>query len=196
MAHHHYHKEPLWKELWRPLAAFVYLAICILDFGIMPIIYEMINQSISNQSLVDLALKFTDSAAQIEALHTLRQARVWVPLTLQGNGMFHIAFGAILGVSAWTRGQEKAMMSFGGYNSFGGNFGAGNFGSFNNFPTQQYNSASNFGGLNNGNQYNGQQHQFTPMSGVQNVQQPAPVKTNAVSVSPKFDIVNPDDANE
>jgi hypothetical protein len=32
---------------------------------------------------------------------------MWQPLTLQGGGLIHIAFGAILGISAWTRGQEK-----------------------------------------------------------------------------------------
>jgi hypothetical protein len=26
---------------------------------------------------------------------------------LIGNGFIHMAFGAILGISAWTRGQEK-----------------------------------------------------------------------------------------
>jgi hypothetical protein len=31
----------------------------------------------------------------------------WDPLTLKGAGLFHLAFGAILGVSAFTRGQEK-----------------------------------------------------------------------------------------
>jgi hypothetical protein len=32
---------------------------------------------------------------------------MWVPLTLQGGGMYHIAMGAILGISAFTRGKEK-----------------------------------------------------------------------------------------
>jgi hypothetical protein len=32
---------------------------------------------------------------------------MWQPLTLQGGGLIHISFGAILGVAAWTRGQEK-----------------------------------------------------------------------------------------
>jgi hypothetical protein len=32
---------------------------------------------------------------------------MWQPLTLQGGGLIHIAFGAILGISAYTRGQEK-----------------------------------------------------------------------------------------
>ena len=31
----------------------------------------------------------------------------WVPLTLQGGGLYHLAMGAILGVTAWTRGREK-----------------------------------------------------------------------------------------
>ena len=31
----------------------------------------------------------------------------WQPLTIQGGGMFHIAMGAVIGVSAWSRGQEK-----------------------------------------------------------------------------------------
>jgi hypothetical protein len=33
--------------------------------------------------------------------------RQWAPLTLQGGGFIHMAFGAILGISAWTRGKEK-----------------------------------------------------------------------------------------
>ena len=32
----------------------------------------------------------------------------WQSLTLQNGGLIHLAFGAILGVTAWTRGQEKA----------------------------------------------------------------------------------------
>lgn len=186
MSHHH-RKEPLWKELWRPLAAFVYLGICVLDFGVMPIIYEMINQSITNQQLVDLALKFNDAAAQIEALHTLRQARVWVPLTLQGNGMFHIAFGAILGVAAYTRGQEKTMFGS-AYMGAGGNFGG-----YGGFPSQSY-PQQQFGGFNNyGSQFGGQPHS-APMSGAQNANA---FKTEAaVAAGPKLDIVNPDDTNE
>lgn len=32
---------------------------------------------------------------------------MWHPLTLEGGGLYHLSMGAILGVSAWTRGQEK-----------------------------------------------------------------------------------------
>ena len=33
--------------------------------------------------------------------------RQWVPITLQGGGLFHVAMGAVLGVSAYGRTQEK-----------------------------------------------------------------------------------------
>lgn len=31
----------------------------------------------------------------------------WNPLTLKEGGFYHMAMAAIIGVSAWTRGQEK-----------------------------------------------------------------------------------------
>jgi hypothetical protein len=31
----------------------------------------------------------------------------WESLTLSNGGLIHLAFGAILGVTAWTRGMEK-----------------------------------------------------------------------------------------
>jgi hypothetical protein len=31
----------------------------------------------------------------------------WQPLTLQGAGLFHVAMGAVLGLAAWGRTQEK-----------------------------------------------------------------------------------------
>ena len=31
----------------------------------------------------------------------------WVPLTLSNGGLIHLSFAAILGVAAYTRGQEK-----------------------------------------------------------------------------------------
>jgi hypothetical protein len=69
--------------------------------------------------------------------------RQWQPLTLQGAGLFHMAMGAVLGLSAWGRTQEK----LGGANNGGlapvsqsvtTTFGApstGGFGSSNNPAT-------------------------------------------------------------
>ena len=44
---------------------------------------------------------------QSEALNIMMNKGDWQSLTLQGGGLFHIAFGAILGAAAWTRGMEK-----------------------------------------------------------------------------------------
>lgn len=77
------------KSYWRPAMAWLYMAICFMDFigfpflaGIQPIIYKG----------VGIAAKYEP----------------WISLTLQNGGLVHAAFGAILGVAAWTRGQEKA----------------------------------------------------------------------------------------
>lgn len=74
---------------------------------LMPMYYEYMNHKVQAAQYVELALKFENGAAQIEALKAVRQTRVWEPLTLQATGLFHVAFGAILGVAAWTRGNEK-----------------------------------------------------------------------------------------
>jgi hypothetical protein len=216
MSHHNNHnhnsyKEQWWKEAWRPAAAAVYLIICLLDFGIMPLIYEWINYSLSNQSLVDLALKFTNPAAQIEALHTLKQSRVWVPLTLQGNGMFHIAYGAILGVAAFQRGQEKVAWATvglqpGGYTTVNSN-GYGQMGGYGN---QAFNGMGNMGGfggtqpnygmntmngMNNGNGMNPNMPNGQFNNRQNNMNQPSTFKP-AVDAGPSVDIVNPDNSNE
>jgi hypothetical protein len=99
--------EAWYAKSWRPAAAYVYLAICLSDFVFMPIYYEYANHKMQTQQFVSMALQFQDTTGQIEALRVIRQARVWEPITLQSTGLLHIAFGGILGVAAWTRGQEK-----------------------------------------------------------------------------------------
>lgn len=97
-----------WSAKWRSAAAYVYLLICLCDFVVMPMYYEYMNNRVSSTQYVELALKFKDSSGQIEALKSLRMARVWEPLTLQSTGLFHVAFGAILGVVAW-KGKEHVL---------------------------------------------------------------------------------------
>jgi|SRR5687768_5015220 len=69
---------------WRPLCAIVYLIICVWDFIIAPIAFAWIQYNIGGNTIAQ-----------------------WQPLTLMGAGLLHIAFGGILGVSAFTRGMEK-----------------------------------------------------------------------------------------
>jgi hypothetical protein len=69
---------------WRPAMGWMYMIICTFDFIIFPILWSML-QAI-NQGSVTIP---------------------WQPITLQGAGLFHMAMGAIVGVTAWSRGQEK-----------------------------------------------------------------------------------------
>jgi len=77
-------KEDWMTKKWRPMMAITYMAINIFDFILGPILFNL--------------LQFWNPGQAIG---------MWVPLTLQGGGLIHISFGAILGVAAWTRGQEK-----------------------------------------------------------------------------------------
>ena len=78
-------KEEDWMtKKWRPMMAIVYMMINLFDFIIGPILFNLLQYHNPGQAI-----------------------GMWQPLTLQGGGLIHIAFGAILGISAWTRGQEK-----------------------------------------------------------------------------------------
>ena len=81
---------------WRPAMGWLYMTTCAFDFIIFPIVW---------------------SASQALLKH---QITPWDPLTLKGAGFYHLSMGAILGVAAWTRGQEKiAMMNnFGSTNHY------------------------------------------------------------------------------
>lgn len=70
---------------WRPAMGWMYMAVCVFDFIIFPILWSMI-QSVDPQGSV---------------------ITPWTPLTLQGSGLFHVAMGAVLGVTSYGRTQEK-----------------------------------------------------------------------------------------
>jgi hypothetical protein len=72
---------------WRPMMAITYMAINICDFILFPILWTLV--------------QFNETEAANDAF------RQWVPITLANGGLIHMAFGAILGIAAWTRGQEK-----------------------------------------------------------------------------------------
>lgn len=78
-------KEDWMQKRWRPMMAVLYMAVCAFDFMIAPILWSIV-QALGN-------------GGQIHSQ--------WVPLTLQGAGLLHLSFGAILGVAAYGRTQEK-----------------------------------------------------------------------------------------
>ena len=69
--------------LWRPCMGWMYMLICLLDMAVFPICWSIL-QAVFHQPITQ-----------------------WNPLTLQGAGLFHIAMGAVLGISAFGRTQEK-----------------------------------------------------------------------------------------
>ena len=75
------------QKYWRPCAAFMYMACCLCDFAIFPIMFTVV--------------QFWEEQAANDAF------RQWVPITLQGGGLFHVSMCAVLGVSAYGRTQEK-----------------------------------------------------------------------------------------
>lgn len=68
-------------KYWRPFMAWQYFVICLFDFLIFPLTIMLLNHT-------DKFIK-------------------WTPLTLEGGGLYHLAMGMIVGVTAWSRGQEK-----------------------------------------------------------------------------------------
>lgn len=85
------------KNGWQALASVVYLIICIFDFVIVPSwiglnrvdIHEIL--AVSNEAI-------TDPSVQMMLIEGLTQQHT--PFTLQGGGLFHLAFGALLTGSA------------------------------------------------------------------------------------------------
>jgi len=77
-------KEDWMNSKWRPMMGWVYMMTCTADFVIFPILWSVL-QSISHGQVTSQ----------------------WQPLTLQGAGLYHIAMGAVLGLAAFGRTQEK-----------------------------------------------------------------------------------------
>ena len=77
-------KEDWMNTKWRPMMGWLYMAVCAFDFVIFPILWSVLHA--------------------VTHATTITQ---WQPLTLQGAGLFHIAMGAVLGIAAFGRTQEK-----------------------------------------------------------------------------------------
>ena len=92
------------RSMWRPLSAVTYLSICIFDFIVAPYLIQAQPNDLAEIFRYVLQMPIEQ---QSEALAIMYAKGQWSSLTLQGGGLFHIAFGAILGAAAWTRGMEK-----------------------------------------------------------------------------------------
>lgn len=75
--------EHIMSSIWRPMMGFTYMIICLFDFVLGPLMNAMLS------------------------FYTHKDLVPWKSLTMSEGGMFHISMGAILGVAAWARNQEK-----------------------------------------------------------------------------------------
>jgi hypothetical protein len=76
-------KEDWMNNKWRPMMGWIYMITCVTDFILFPILWAMLQA----------ALK--------------QPVTAWQPITLQGAGLFHLSMGAIIGIAAFGRTQEK-----------------------------------------------------------------------------------------
>ena len=90
-------KEDWMNSKWRPMMGWMYMLVCTMDMVIFPVLWSLL-QTMTHSPITQ-----------------------WNPLTLQGAGLFHIAMGAVLGIAAFGRTQEK----LGGANNGGAQLPAG-----------------------------------------------------------------------
>jgi hypothetical protein len=79
------HNHETWvNRKWRPAMGWMYFSVCICDFVIFPVLWSIL-QAVSHGQVTSQ----------------------WNPITLQGAGLYHVAMGGILGITAWWRSKEK-----------------------------------------------------------------------------------------
>jgi len=66
------------------MMGWMYMLVCTADFVAFPVLWSL-----------------------VQAVHGGNVTTQWQPITLQGAGLFHMAMGAIIGVTAFGRTQEK-----------------------------------------------------------------------------------------
>lgn len=70
-------------KVWKPAFAVTYMLICLFDFIIGPVIYNV--------------LQFLNPGQHLD---------MWQAVTLQGGGLFHMSAGAILGIAALNKDKK------------------------------------------------------------------------------------------
>jgi len=135
MLSHSKKKEDWMQAKWRPMMGWMYMAVCAFDFVVAPVLWSLM-QALAHGSV----------------------QTQWQPLTLQGAGLFHLAMGAVLGIAAYGRTQEKLNGANNGGLDFGANAGTtyvppGAQATVNvsNQPVAGYGATNNF---NTGNSFN------------------------------------------
>lgn len=77
-------EEDWMQKKWRPAMGWMYMIVCMMDMVVFPILWSILQAAVHGNV-----------------------SSQWQPLTLQGAGLFHVAMGAVLGIAAFGRTQEK-----------------------------------------------------------------------------------------
>ena len=95
-------------QYWKIACAIVYLSICIFDFLIMPVIVTNYSRDIDHSAIFLEISKLENAQAQVALINKIDyNIQTWEPISLNGGGMLHIAFGAILAGAAIRPLHEK-----------------------------------------------------------------------------------------
>jgi hypothetical protein len=77
-------KEGWMNSTWRPAMAWSYMIVCMCDFVVFPVLWTLAQMMYGGQVSMQ-----------------------WSPITISAGGLYHLAMGAILGVTAFGRTKEK-----------------------------------------------------------------------------------------
>jgi hypothetical protein len=112
--------EQWYHRIWLPLCSFTYITICIFDFVIMPVQTAVHNSIVENRIITEIKANPTAQGSFADAYEKTSILKQWTPITLQGGGLFHLSFGALLAAGATTRGLAKKSEMEGYYQSING----------------------------------------------------------------------------
>jgi hypothetical protein len=77
-------KDDFFQSALRPLLGYCYIVICLFDFVLGPILFNV-----------------------LEFLNTNNAISAYTSVTLQNGGILHLSFGSIIGISSHGRTKEK-----------------------------------------------------------------------------------------
>ena len=85
------------NKYWKDWAGLVYLFICLVDFFVAPLVWNIkMEEHCNDKERYPVGVKC--------------EATRWEPMTLQMGGMFHMSFAAILGVAGWKKKEEMEVV--------------------------------------------------------------------------------------
>ena len=77
-------KNGFYQSGWRPALAWIYCVVCLFDFTIMPIFFNLLQYYNPGQNISE-----------------------YTAITLQGSGLFHISMGAVIGIGSHGKSKER-----------------------------------------------------------------------------------------